>query len=221
MNYILTSDQLKTMAALLGADELFGLHDDGQILSRETMVRCVAELVRGGLLAPENGSFRCVSHLREMLQCVANPECVFLWTCPETGRQVEGCCAGARCTLLERLPGQKDAFRLIFRTREELAVFLEEEGFLPEEGGGGKNLLPAYFRLPAETLLAHGAALGVSGWVDVFDAKTHQRSARGMIYREKDALSFAAETVEKIEVNAYGKAALGKWLEEQTNGEAK
>ena len=219
MNFILTPDQLKTLMASLGKKELFGVRDCGAPLDRETAVRCIAELVRGGLLIPEENALRCRKELRQLLRPLLAPRRVFQWLDPVSGAQLVGYCDGRDCTLLGSLAGQKNAIRLFACGQRRLAELLEEEGLLPDESTGEIAGLPPFFNESGEWLLTRGAQQGVLGWIDLYDPETHRREARGMLCKTGQATLLATEDSRGTAARTYRKNALAQWLDVHMNGE--
>ena len=219
MNFILTPDQLKTLMASLGKTELFGVRDCGEPLDRESAVRCIAELVQGGLLLPAENAFRCRPELREMLRPLLTPCCVFQWIDPVAGAQLVGYCDERGCTLLGSVTGQKNAIRLFACERREFTELLEEDGLLPAESTGESAELPPFLNESGEWLLTRGAQQGVLGWIDLYDPETHRREARGMLCKVGQTTIFATEDACGTAAHTYRKKVLVKWLDAHMNGE--
>ena len=58
MNYLLTMDEIRTLAALLGAEALFGFAGAQTAFTREDVLRGLVSLTERGLVTPTDDSFR-------------------------------------------------------------------------------------------------------------------------------------------------------------------
>ena len=141
MNYILTMSELRTLAALLGAQQLLGFAGLPLALEREEALRGVFSLTQRQLLIPEGESFRCEEGIRRLAERLAAPTaCVLFTDC--TGMQPQMFCyfQAEQATVVSPVPERDAEYRVFALRRKALLKLLFSDYLPPRDTEPGSEL---------------------------------------------------------------------------------
>lgn len=140
MNYLLTMEELRTLAALLGVTTLAGFDGDTAEVSREDALRSVLSLTKRGFLLPEEEGFRCERELQHLaVRLVASQRCLLFTAGARNIPQMLCYAEKDAMTILETVVERKKEYRLYECTTQELlerlcADYLPERDTEPGDG---------------------------------------------------------------------------------------
>ena len=134
MNYILTTGEIQTLAALMGAKQLVGLGENGEPFSRDTAVASVLSLTRRGILEPEEDGLTCQEQVRRIMAVLARPDSCILVTDVTMARPQIMCYgSGETVVAVSQILQRPGEVRLTRIHMAGLPAFLREEGYLPQK----------------------------------------------------------------------------------------
>ena len=103
MNYILTADEIRTLAAMLGAKRLVGLARQSAGFSREAAVVSVLRLTQRGILKSTEEGLICQKQVRSLMAVVAAPQqCVLVTDVTLAQSQLICYCSGTSASSPEK-----------------------------------------------------------------------------------------------------------------------
>lgn len=211
MNYILTMDEVKTLAGLLGARAIFspGENEKGA-LTREATVRSVFQLTqRGFLIRGENG-FACQPQVRELMGQMLRAAYGIVVLVPEEA-QLFCYVSGEGCVILEMIgerPGEYKLYAQSFReTCEQLCPRADiRSGESPE-----MNVSELYFdALPSmEDLCIQ---------IDIFSLAEQRQKARALVKRRPMGKVLGVYDGERISLEVYEPRRLYEMVDDWVGG---
>lgn len=198
MNYILTADEIRTLAAMLGAKRLVGLTRDDAGFSREAAVKSVLRLTQRGILEPTEKGLICQEQVHSLMTVVAAPEhCILAADVtlahPQLMCYFSGASAVAVGEILER-PGE---YRLRMLPRSGLLIYLREEGYLPRRDLTAAQTIPVSGESSDETVDLYSLALTITV-LERLDPVTSQRLDAVAIVGHEGAETIRGESGEAV-----------------------
>ena len=132
MNYILTADEIRTLAAMLGAKRLVGLARQSASFSREAAVVSVLRLTQRGILKSTEEGLTCQKQVRSLMAVVAAPQqCVLVTDVTLAQSQLICYCSGTSAVVAGEILERPGEYRLRLLPESALLAYLREEGYLP------------------------------------------------------------------------------------------
>ena len=214
MKYILTVEEVQTLAGMLGAERFFGFASPSDRLEREDIVRNVVQLYQRGTLWQDDSGMHCEPRVKELMQTLVSASVATVLFLPQ---QAHLCCygEGGELTVLERIAERPEECKLYSRSLEELWQELAEE-YLPEESAVAP-VAPG--QIPEELdFQASGDSEKICLQADIFSMDGECRIAKGLILREGKTYIQAFRNGENSRSADYSPEQFRQWLQRTIGG---